>query len=127
MTLRWRRARCSCPIRWEDVRAEDYDGLIRSPPRRAQPGPLDGQVLWGKQTTALPFEQQEVTRLLAQSSDFVDVPPGSEDYSKKTSGLHRDTLTDWSPSFVVVDGNYVSARWPGDVYKFAATFCSLFK
>ncbi len=34
----------------------------------------------------------------------------------------RDTASDASPAFVVVDGNYVSARWPGDAYTFAHAF-----
>jgi putative intracellular protease/amidase len=34
----------------------------------------------------------------------------------------RDSETDSGPAFVVVDGTYVSARWPGDAYTFARTF-----
>jgi putative intracellular protease/amidase len=34
----------------------------------------------------------------------------------------RDTETDSSSAFVVVDGHYVSARWPGDAYTFARAF-----
>ena len=34
----------------------------------------------------------------------------------------RDTETNPSPAFVVVDGHYVSARWPGDAYTFARAF-----
>ncbi len=30
----------------------------------------------------------------------------------------RDSASDSSPAFVLVDGNYVSARWPGDAYTF---------
>jgi hypothetical protein len=37
----------------------------------------------------------------------------------KTSGLARDTVTDSRPAFVVDDGSYLSARWPGDTYTFA--------
>ena len=29
-----------------------------------------------------------------------------------------------NPAWVVRDGNYVSARWPGDVFTFAQTFCA---
>ena len=36
----------------------------------------------------------------------------------------RGTADDDSPAFVVEDGRYVSARWPGDAYKFARTFLS---
>lgn len=32
----------------------------------------------------------------------------------------RGTATDDSPTFVVEDGRYVSARWPGDAYAFAS-------
>jgi len=38
--------------------------------------------------------------------------------------LRRDTETDASPAFVVEDGSYVSARWPGDAYTFARRFGS---
>jgi hypothetical protein len=31
----------------------------------------------------------------------------------------RDTATDSRPAFVVDDGSYVSARWPGDTHTFA--------
>ncbi|MEY9965183.1 putative intracellular protease/amidase [Streptacidiphilus sp. MAP12-16] len=34
----------------------------------------------------------------------------------------RGTATDDSPAFVVEDGGYVSARWPGDAYLFARRF-----
>ncbi|GLY46527.1 type 1 glutamine amidotransferase domain-containing protein [Lentzea sp. NBRC 102530] len=38
---------------------------------------------------------------------------------------NRGTATDDGPAFVVQDGNYVSARWPGDAYLFAKTFAAL--
>ncbi len=69
--------------------------------------------------------QAEVTRSLAKPEDFLDVPAGAPDYRRKTSGLHRDSLEDSRPAFVVQDGNYVSARWPGDVHAFAKTFAEL--
>jgi putative intracellular protease/amidase len=34
----------------------------------------------------------------------------------------RGTATDDTPAFVVEDGRYVSARWPGDAYLFAQRF-----
>jgi putative intracellular protease/amidase len=34
----------------------------------------------------------------------------------------RGTATDDGPAFVVEDGSYVSARWPGDAYLFARRF-----
>jgi putative intracellular protease/amidase len=68
--------------------------------------------------------QQEVTRALAKPQDFLDVPPDARDHRQKTDGLTRDTFDDERPAFVVRDGNYVSARWPGDAYTFAKTFAA---
>lgn len=67
----------------------------------------------------------EVRRALARVRDFQDVPKTSPGFFRKTSGLFRDSVTDDSPAFVVVDGNYVSARWPGDVHRFATVFADL--
>lgn len=36
--------------------------------------------------------------------------------------VRRGTMTDDTPAFVVEDGRYVSARWPGDAYLFARRF-----
>jgi len=69
--------------------------------------------------------QQEVTRALARAEDFLDVPPGAADSRVKTSGRARDSMDDARPAWVVRDGNYVSARWPGDVHTFARTFCDV--
>jgi putative intracellular protease/amidase len=38
------------------------------------------------------------------------------------SGGARDSKENRSPSFVVEDANYVSARWPGDAYEFSRRF-----
>lgn len=69
--------------------------------------------------------QSEVTRSLAHPSDFVEPQPSDPDYRRKTSGLARDTATDPRPAFVVRDGSYVSGRWPGDAFTFAATFAEV--
>ena len=69
--------------------------------------------------------QSEVTRALAKPEDFQDVPRSDPDWRRKTSGMARDSATDASPAFVVQDGNYVSARWPGDAHGFARTFAAL--
>jgi putative intracellular protease/amidase len=37
----------------------------------------------------------------------------------------RGTATDDTAAFVVQDGRYLSARWPGDAYLFARRFCDL--
>jgi putative intracellular protease/amidase len=69
--------------------------------------------------------QQEVTRALADPDDFLDVPRDAPDYRRKTGGRARDTLTDARPAWVVQDGRYVSARWPGDAHTFASTFAEV--
>lgn len=65
--------------------------------------------------------QQEVTRALAAPGDFADVPAAAADRLRKTAGLYRDSADDMRPGWVMVDGNYVSARWPGDAHLFATT------
>ncbi|MFZ0871862.1 MAG: hypothetical protein WAM90_14220, partial [Rhodanobacter sp.] len=69
--------------------------------------------------------QQEVTRALARPADFLDVPADVAHAQRKRSGLARDRIGDDTPAFVVQDGNFVSARWPGDVHTFASTFSRL--
>lgn len=71
--------------------------------------------------------QQEVTRTLARPEDFRDVAADAPDHFLKTSGLARDTLHNARPAWVVRDGNYISARWPGDVHTFAQAFAALLK
>jgi hypothetical protein len=66
--------------------------------------------------------QAEVTRALARPEDFVDVAADVPDQFAKTSGVVRDSAGNDKPAWVVRDGNYVSARWPGDVYTFALQF-----
>jgi putative intracellular protease/amidase len=66
--------------------------------------------------------QQEVTRALADPADFMDVTGETPDRRRKTSGRARDSLTDERPAWVVRDGSYVSARWPGDAFTFARVF-----
>ena len=49
--------------------------------------------------------------------------PGQFERGPRT--LRRGTREDHSPAFVVEDGRYVSARWPGDAYLFAERFAAL--
>ncbi len=69
--------------------------------------------------------QSEVTRALARPEDFVDVPADALDHDRKVSGTSRDTWDDDRAAFVVRDGNYVSARWPGDAHTFARLFAKV--
>jgi putative intracellular protease/amidase len=69
--------------------------------------------------------QAEVSRALASAADFCDVPKDASDHFRKASGMFRDSSTDARPAWVVRDGRYVSARWPGDVHGFASTFAAV--
>ena len=71
--------------------------------------------------------EQEVKRALASPDDFLDVQKGIEHYALKTSGMVRDSLANDKPAWVVRDGNYLSARWPGDVHTLARHFVDLLK
>ena len=58
------------------------------------------------------YVEDEVTAALTTPSQFVRGPRSQR----------RGTATDDSAAFVVQDGNYLSARWPGDAYLFAERF-----
>ena len=58
------------------------------------------------------YVQDEVAAALNDPRQFVRGP----------RNLRRGTATDHGPAFVVRDGNYLSARWPGDAYLFARRF-----
>lgn len=96
-------------------------------------------VLYGRKTTALLGTQElsawamtclwlggyyrtypqtveaEVKAKLASPKDFLKGP----------LPLKRDKADKLEDGFTVVDGNYVSARWPGDAHKFALDFLNL--
>lgn len=59
--------------------------------------------------------QSEVTRCLAQPSDFITGP----------LSLRRDGPGRTDDGFTVRDGNYLSARWPGDAHRFAADYACM--
>lgn len=71
--------------------------------------------------------QQEVTRALKSESDFLDVPNKTPGFLFKTLGIFRDSTTNSKPAWVVRDGYYLSARWPGDVNTFAKRFVDVLK
>jgi putative intracellular protease/amidase len=62
------------------------------------------------------YVQDEVVAALEEPTQF---ERGPVELSR------RGTATDDTPAFVVRDGNYVSARWPGDAYLFARRFIEL--
>ena len=69
--------------------------------------------------------EAEVRRALARPEDFRDVSRGDPDFFRKSSGLFRDRPGAARAAFVVRDGAYVSARWPGDVHTFARIFADV--
>lgn len=97
-------------------------------------------VLFGRQTTCLPkymerlayfltfwklgkyyrtypaYVEEEVREALAESGVFHRGP--------FNLGA-RGTADNHKPAFVVEDGNYISARWPGDAYLFSQRFIEL--
>jgi putative intracellular protease/amidase len=107
---------------------------------RAQDPATSRSVLHGRRTTCLPkylersaylltawrlgryyrtypaYVQDEVAAALASPSDFQRGP---------RTLSRRGTATDHGPAFVVEDGTYLSARWPGDAYLFAERFLAM--
>jgi protease I len=105
----------------------------RSPSRSGR------SVLFGKRTTALPRRMElsawaltcawlgayyrtypvtvenEVREALADPGDFIRGP----------LSMTRDSPTNLAAGFTVLDGHYLSARWPGDAHRFAVEFASL--
>ena len=61
--------------------------------------------------------QAEVTASLASPGDFLAGP----------RSLFRDAPQRLDRGFVVRDGNYVSARWPGDIYRYTSELLAVLK
>ena len=163
------------PLSWEDVKPEEFDGLIlpggHAPGMRQYLGsdslqrkvaeywalgrpvgaichgvlvlarardPLtDRSLLYGRRTTCLPkymersafvstawklgryyrtypqYVEDEVRGALRDAADFVRGPRVL---------FRRGTEADDRPAFCVHDGDYVSARWPGDAFLFTKLF-----
>ncbi|RLL70293.1 type 1 glutamine amidotransferase domain-containing protein [Streptomyces sp. Z26] len=107
---------------------------------RAQDPETGRSLLHGRRTTCLPrylersahlltawrlgryyrtypvYVEDEITAALASPADFRRGP---------RTVSRRGTATDHSPAYVVEDGTYLSARWPGDAYLFAERFLAL--
>ncbi len=59
--------------------------------------------------------QREVSAVLASPADFVAGP----------IAIARDSPSRLDAGFTVLDGSYLSARWPGDAHRFANDFATL--
>jgi putative intracellular protease/amidase len=95
----------------------------------------DGKsVLFGRRTTCLPKRMERAAWLLTawKLGDYYRTyPEWVEDEVRRNLArpedldpgpltlVARGTMNDDRPAFVVEDGNYLSARWPGDAYLFA--------
>ena len=97
-------------------------------------------VLWGRKTTCLTWSQEmlawNLTRLwlgdyyrtyrgLTVQQEVIASLKDRLDFSAGPPPLRRDTPTDLKSGFVVRDGNYLSARWPGDAHKFGTEFVNI--
>ena len=100
----------------------------------------DGKsVLWNRRTTALLKRQEllawSLTRLWLKDyyrtypetveDEVRAVLASPEQFVAGPAPLFRDSPENLKPGFVVVDKNYVSARWPGDAHRFATEFCKI--
>ncbi|AHI02103.1 type 1 glutamine amidotransferase domain-containing protein [Kutzneria viridogrisea] len=106
--------------------------------RTTEPG-TGRSVLAGRRTTCLPKYMERSAYYLTAwrlGRYYRTYPEYVEDEVRAALGdpalfergprsLSRGTATDDGPAFVVRDGNYVSARWPGDAYLFARRFDAL--
>jgi len=98
--------------------------------------------LWGRKTTGLTRRQELVAFWLTRATlgDYYrtyDIPMADELVSYLRSPddydagpgypipLSRDSESHLERGFVVRDGNYLSARWPGDAHRFAETLVDL--
>jgi putative intracellular protease/amidase len=96
--------------------------------------------LAGRRTTCLPKYMERIAYLTtawrlgryyrtypAYVEDEVKaaLDPGGEFERGPVTLTARGTATDDTAAFVVQDGNYLSARWPGDAYLFARRFSDL--
>jgi protease I len=59
--------------------------------------------------------EDEVRAALAAAADFIRGP----------ISMVRDSPDHLDAGFTVRDGNYLSARWPGDAHRFANEFASM--
>ena len=101
---------------------------------------LDGRsVLFGRKTTALLGIQEMSAWLLTclWLGDYYRTYPqtvesevksslySEKDFIKGTTPLFRDSPKKLSNGFTVQDGNYLSARWPGDAHLFGNRFLKM--
>ncbi len=102
----------------------------------------DGRsVLYGRKTTALLASQEMAAWVLTCTwmgnyyrtypqtveSEVTAALETREHFLKGPTPLFRDSSSHLGRGFVVQDGNYLSARWPGDAHQFATAFLKMIK
>lgn len=110
------------------------------PLARAVDPATGGPLLRGRRTTCLPKYMEKIAYYLTAwklgrhyrtydayvEEEVVDALASAEDFVRGPISLvARGTRDDHTPAFVVEDGNYISARWPGDSYLVAERFGDL--
>jgi len=96
--------------------------------------------LFGRRTTGLRWDQEWTAYLLtfctlglyyrtypaiSHQADLQSHLERPSDYEGGPIPINRDTPADLRSGFVVRDGKYLSARWPGDANLFSLRFCEL--
>ena len=98
-------------------------------------------VLYGRKTTALPAHLENLAwlstapflgryyRTYAQSveAEVTAALAKTDDFLRGPLFARRDRADDIRAGFIVRDGHYLSARWPGDCHRFAQEFVRLVK
>lgn len=111
------------------------------PACRAQNPETGKSVLFGRKTTALLKRQEMLAYHLTRFNlgDYYRTYPTTvedevvaslekpEDFFHGPTPLLRDDIDHLSRGFTVRDGNYLSARWPGDVHKFSLEFLEMMR
>ena len=109
---------------------------------RSQSKATGKSVLWGLKTTGLTRRQERIafqlTRLwlgdyyrtypVAMADELISCLRSPQDYDPGPGfpiPRARDSDSNLKPGFTVLDGNYLSARWPGDAYRFGRDFVRL--
>jgi protease I len=99
-------------------------------------------VLWGRRTTGLTRNQELISFWLTRwtlgdyyrtyempmMDDLISHLRAPTDYTPgpgRPIPMGRDSEDDFSAGFTVRDGNYLSARWPGDAHAFARAFVQM--
>lgn len=108
---------------------------------RAVDPATEKSVLYGRKTTALLARQERLAYQITRwnlgryyltypqtvEDEVTTALQFPEDFKQGPLPVFRDTPDKLSRGFTVRDGNYLSARWPGDVHKFASEFLEMLK